>query len=180
MLIVLEGCPATGKSEVGRALASLLSMPHIDYAQYLLEKGAADVEGDEIVINEREARDLLKDITSGIVSGIYSLEYLDPEKVYMAYVLRCNPRILLYRYLLRGYSLSKIRDNLGAEYLDLCLKMAIERVSIDKVSQLDVSYTTPQYAALRIYDSITRGRRIFDRVDWLSQIRSPFELIFIR
>ena len=180
MLIVLEGCPATSKSEVGRALASLLSLPHVDYAHYLLEKGAADVKGDEIVINERKARDLLKSITSGIVSGIYSLEYLDPRKVSMTYVLRCNPRILLYRYLLRNYSLSKIRDNLGAEYLDLCLKMAIERVGIDRVNQLDVSYTTPQYAALRIYDSITRGRKIFDNVDWLSQIKSPFELIFIR
>ena len=179
-IIVIGGCPATGKSVVGKIISEMLSLEHIDYAYYLLEKKAAKILDNEIVIEEAKAKKILKEKDEAVVSGVYALDYLDIRKVKSVYVLRCNPKILFYRYLQRDYDLDKIKNNITSEYLDICLKMALEKAGHEKVNQLDVSNDEPHYTALRIYFSLKNGYRIFDNVDWLSQVSRTFDMILMK
>jgi len=179
-IIAIVGCPATGKSVVGNELAKMLHVEHIDYADYLLKINVAKVMHNEIIISEVKAKNALKKINKGIVSGVYALNYLDSKKIKSVYVLRCNPKILFYRYIVRNYDLEKIKSNMTSEYLDICLKMAFEMVEDQKVNQVDTSFDEPRYTALRVYNSIKNGFKIFDRVDWLSQVSRPFDLFLMR
>ncbi len=179
-IIAIVGCPATGKSVVARALAEMIHTEHIEYSEYLLKINAARLNNDEIVIEDKKAKNVLGKLEEGIVSGVYALDYLDSKKIKNVYLLRCNPKILFYRYLVRNYDLEKIKNNLTSEYLDVCLKMALEKVGPQKVNQVDASNDEPSYIALRIYSSIKNGFKIFDKVDWLSQISRPFDLILMK
>ncbi len=179
-IIAIVGCPATGKTVVARALAEMLKVEHIDYSDYLLKINAAKLKNDEIVIDDKKAKRALKKLEEGIISGLYALDYLDARKIKEVYVLRCNPKILFYRYLIRNYDLEKIKNNITSEYLDSCLKMALEKVGYKKVNQVDASNDDPSYTAFRIYASINKGFKIFDKVDWLSQISRPFDLILMK
>lgn len=179
-IIAIVGCPATGKSVVAEALSKMLQIKHIDYSEYLLRVNAAKLINNEVVIDESKAKFFLNRIDKAIVSGVYALDYLELNKIKGVYVLRCNPKILFYRYLKRNYSFEKIKNNMSSEYLDVCLKMALEKVDYEKVNQVDTSNDEPYYTAMRIYKSIQNGIKIFDKVDWLSQIYRPFDLIFLR
>jgi broad-specificity NMP kinase len=179
-IIVIGGCPATGKSVVGKILAEMLSLEYIDYADYLLKMKAAKIINNEIVIEEAKAKRILKEKDEAVISGVYAFDYLDVSKVKSVYVLRCNPKILFYRYLQRDYNLEKIKNNITSEYLDICLKMALKKMGYEKVNQLDVSNDEPHYTALRIYYSLKNGYMIFDRVDWLSQVSRPFDMLLMK
>lgn len=179
-VIAITGCPATGKTLVGKLLAKTLNVPHIDYAEYLLSRGAGKIEEGEIVLNEELAKKELNLIKEGVLTGTYILDYITPENVSVAYVLRCNPKVLFYRYLIRDYSLEKIRENLTAEYLDYCLRITLEKLGYEKVNQIDATLDPPEILANRIYDYYIHKKYVFESVDWLSTVSRPFDLLLMK
>ena len=175
--IIIAGCPATGKKSIAANLSAILKLPYIEYGSFLMSANAAEIIDNDILINEDRAREALNGLSDKhIIAGMYVLRLIDPKDVLSAIVIRCNPFVLLYRYLLRNYSLKKIRENLTAEFIDSCLAEAIELLGEENVMQIDATYETPESAAIRIGNALKRGSLLFDKVDWLSYITDPKQL----
>ena len=85
-------------------------------------------------------------------------------------VLRVHPDVLMGRLEGRGYSESKIRENLEAEALGVCSAEAYEKYS-DKVYELDITDMSLEEAVSLVEDVIENGGDYpagsVDFMDWL-------------
>ncbi|MGC8557925.1 MAG: AAA family ATPase [Nitrososphaeria archaeon] len=169
--IIIGGCPATGKKTIGLNLSMVTGMPFLEYSTYLLDTGAAMVIKGEVIIDESKAEDVFDGLTGKyIISGTYALRLVNPDEVSRVIIIRCNPFVLFYRYLIRNYELVKIRENLTAEFIDKCLSETLEIVGEKRVMQIDSTYETPYTIAIRIVRALKSNYLIYDKVDWLSYI----------
>jgi len=175
--IIIGGCPAAGKRTIGINLSMITGIPFLEYSSYLLDAGAAMVVKGEIVIDESKAEDIFDELTGEhIISGTYALRLVNPDEVSRVIIIRCNPFVLFYRYLMRNYDLVKIRENLTAEFIDKCLGETLELIGKERVMQVDSTYETPYTNAIRIYRALNNNYLIFDKVDWLSYINDQNKL----
>jgi adenylate kinase len=175
-IIGITGCPATGKRTVGKILAAMLNMRFVDGNSLLRRHGA--LIGDEIIVEKgRGAFSKEAEKGNAIITGLFLFSLLEPKYPDLVVVLRCDPRILYYRYLKRGYPLKKVKENLTAEFLDYCLVESIKAFGAEKVVQVDTTRRTPKSAA-RLIAKIWKGEteRKGDHVDWLSLIGSARDL----
>lgn len=178
-IIAITGCAATGKKTVGSAIARAIRARFIDYIEYLESKGAVTFEKGEAVIKERKAKEAFKSLNGvQVVSGIYALNYIDPRSIRLTVVLRVHPRVLFYRYIMRGYSLEKAVENVMTEYLDVCLSMAMRKTP-GRIAQINATFCTPDQVAARAIKAVN-GETVFDEVNWLSEINDPNDLKRIR
>lgn len=181
-VIGITGCPAVGKKTVGRVLASRLGFRFIDVAELLREEGFEVEDGEVIVDVERGRKVVEREVVGGkvVITGLYVSELLSPRLVDTIVVLRCDPRILFYRYLGRGYPLKKIRENLTAEFLGYCYVEAAKAYGKEMVSQLDTSKRTPESVARKVEKIHLTRKVIFEDVNWLSLLQefpSLFKLL---
>ncbi len=175
--IIITGCPGTGKKTIAAELSGILNIPFFEYSSFLLGADAASLKDNKIIINKKKAEKALDSLRGKhIISGTYVLRLVDPQSVINAIVIRCNPFVLFYRYLIRDYDLRKIRENLTAEFVDRCLAETIELLDRESVMQIDSTFETPESAAIRIGNALKSGSSLFDEVDWLSHIRNPKQL----
>lgn len=175
--IIIGGCPATGKKTIGLNLSMVTGMPFLEYSSYLLDAGAATIVKGETVIDESKAEDVFDGLTGKhIISGTYALRLVNPDEVSRVIILRCNPFVLFYRYLMRNYELVKIRENLTAEFIDKCLGETLALIGKERVMQVDSTYETPYMIAIRIDRALKSNYLIFDKVDWLSYIDTQNKL----
>ena len=123
MLIAITGTPGTGKTSLGRELESrgrnVIFLSEFIEENGLLgefdeEMGSYDVDTDELDEALEEYRDSL---------DIYYLEgHLSHfVKTSKTIVLRCAPEVLAQRLGERGYSRSKVTENVHSEILDIIL-----------------------------------------------------------
>lgn len=178
-VIGITGCPAVGKKAVGMVLASRLGLRFVDIAA-LLREGGFRVEDDEVIIDVKRGRKMVeKEAEKGdaVITGLYLFDLLSSELVDTVVVLRCDPRILLYRYLKRNYPLRKIRDNLTAEFLDYCYIETVKVYGKERVSQLDATRRSPEALARMIERIHLSGKAVFEPVDWLSLVPKFPELV---
>lgn len=178
-VIGITGCPAVGKKAVGRILASRLGLRFIDTAE-LLRKGGFRIEESEVIIDVEKGRRMVeKEAERGevVITGLYLFDLLSPRLVNTVVVLRCDPRILFYRYLKRNYPLKKIRENLTAEFLDYCYVEAAKVYGKERVSQLDTTKRSPESLARKIEKIHLSHKAVFEHVDWLSLVSEFPELI---
>jgi adenylate kinase len=98
-----------------------------------------------------------------ILEGHFSHHFVD-----MAIVLRLSPAALKSRLEARGYSASKIKENLEAEALDVILVEAVELC--DRVDEIDTTGKSPLQVA-EIVEKIVRDdlRLPPGQVDWLNE-----------
>jgi broad-specificity NMP kinase len=175
--IIIGGCPASGKRTIGLNLSMVTGIPFLEYSSYLLAAGAAMVVKGEVVIDESKAEDVFDGLTGEhIISGTYALRLVDPDEVSRVIIIRCNPFVLFYRYLIRNYELVKIRENLTAEFIDKCLSETLELIEKERVMQVDSTYETPYTIAIRISRALKSNYPIFDKVDWLTYIDNQNKL----
>lgn len=74
-----------------------------------------------------------------IVDGHYAVDVVPAKDVFMVIVLRRDPDELKRLMQDRGFGEEKLRENLAAEILDVCLCDAVEARGLDKVCEIDVS-----------------------------------------
>ncbi|MBZ2165970.1 adenylate kinase family protein [Methanobacterium spitsbergense] len=144
--VLITGTPGTGKTTVSRIVAekletSLLAVndlvdeKHI-YNEIDAEKGYKVVDLDTLlneikIIVENSDKDHI--IVEGHLAHEFSSDVVD-----MVIVLRARPDILRKRLNKRGWSDSKVYENLEAEALDICTFEAVE-IHGKKVNELDTS-----------------------------------------
>lgn len=166
MIILITGTPGAGKSTAALHLSKktgfqLISINRIADASTLV---GTDKSGSKIVDIKklsRKIKGMLK--KNAIVEGHLShlLSFGD-----IVIVLRINPKILKKRLEKKGFGKEKVRENLEAEALDVCLVESLERH--ENVYEIDTSEKKRSEVLADII-SILRGdvsKYMPGKVDW--------------
>ena len=165
----ITGSPGTGKKSVGMLLAGLLNFKFLDLNNFAKESSL--IQKDGYVDTNRLRKQVLKNIKGGgvVVAGHLLPNVLSKGEVDFVAVLRCSPKELEKRYLARGYSESKIKSNVSAEILDICLADAIRSFGGDVVAEFDTSLRDTPKVAEDVVAAFTNPQSgSVGKVRWLS------------
>jgi Predicted nucleotide kinase (related to CMP and AMP kinases) len=138
-VVAISGTPGTGKTALSNELRrrgyNVLDINEHIQANGLL--GEKDEERDTFLVDvdllDGSIRDILKD-DGTIFLDSHMSHCLDSDVIF---ILRCSPNVLSERLRKRGYSESKVVENVQAEILDVILCEAVE--SDIPVYELDTS-----------------------------------------
>ena len=141
---IVTGTPGTGKTSFAKELAKKKRAGYVDVSKIVREKKfysgydrslrsyVADVGK---VVNYLEK--LIKPSKNDLVIDSHLSHHLPANYVDLCYVMKCNLRKLKKRLINRGYSSNKVRENLDAEILQVCLLEAL--LNKHKVKVVDTS-----------------------------------------
>jgi len=148
-MILIMGSPCVGKTTVSQRLASKLNGLHIDLAELVIKEklsSGVDKKRETLVADRAKLSKRVQQITRQhrqyrdiIIDGHYATDIVSAKKITKVFVLRRHPEDLKKLMEKRGFKERKIRENLAAEILDVCLYDAIKAVGFDKVCELDVT-----------------------------------------
>ena len=131
--IIVTGTPGTGKTTLSKELAKALSYSYVDINQiikkYNLSEGFDKEKQCDIVDTKKLSRALVRTIKCATKNLVIDghLSYCIPlEWVDLCIVARCGLKELKKRLEGKGYDESKIRENMDAEIMDVCLVEAKE------------------------------------------------------
>lgn len=179
-VILLTGVPGVGKTTIAALLSERLKGVHVNLSELALAEGLVtgydSIRKTSIVDLERTTTRLMEIIREGrdplVIEGHFSQDVVSPERVSNVFVLRRAPWRLKDELESRGYNPEKVKENVEAELLDVCLVEAIEAYGKEKVCELD----TTDVEANEIIETITavlRGERSCEiGIDWLSHPES--------
>jgi len=177
--ILITGTPGVGKTAVSRLLASEMKARHVNLGELVklenLITGVDKARGTLIVDTSRVSRRLKKIIEDSkqdvIVDGHYAVDVVPAKDVFMVIVLRRNPDELKRLMEDRGFGEEKLRENLAAEILDVCLYDAVEAFGLDKVCEIDVSGKEVKEVVDEVI-SVLEGKSkcMVGVIDWLGKL----------
>lgn len=107
-----------------------------------------------------------------VIDSHIVFEITPPLRLERAIVLRCSPTVLEGRLKRKHWSKHKIRENLQAEILDICLWDAVHEYGWHKISEIDTTDKCPSCAvqsAVRALKKRENQRR--PKVDWLRTLK---------
>ncbi|MCS7117075.1 MAG: adenylate kinase family protein [Nitrososphaerota archaeon] len=173
--IGITGSPGTGKKSVGRIIAERLNYDFLDLNDLAI-RGNAVIGRDEreFIVDPKKLRRLaLKAIDKKdvVIVGHLLPSVFKKDEIDFIVVLRCSPWELMNRYVSRGYSEKKAKENVGAEILDVCLVEALKVFGKRKVYEIDTTGKTPEEVAEKIislYNGEVKKEPI--GIDWLTKV----------
>jgi len=178
-MIAITGTPAVGKTTVSRLLAKTIGGAQVDLGRAVEQRGLTfgfDSERGTLIADTRRLSEFViaraqKENRPVIVNGHLAPDVAPKRMLRMAFVLRCSPDVLKTRMRRRGYGEEKIRENLTAEALDVCLLEAISAYGRGKVHEIDCTRKAPREVVDEIVN-VLEGRRkpVVGRIDWLAQL----------
>ena len=132
--ILVTGTPGTGKTTLCEALATTLSMTHVNVGSLVSAKGfhaGTDPVFDAFVLDEAAEERLLDELEPAIATGGQLIDFhtpsLFPERFFAAVlVLRTSTAPLYDRLVARGYPEVKVQENMSAEIMEVVLEEARE------------------------------------------------------
>jgi len=175
-VILLTGVPGVGKTTIAALLSERLKGVHVNLSELALAEGLVtgydSIRETSIVDLERTTTRLMEIIREGrdplVIEGHFSQDVVSPERVSNVFVLRRAPWRLKDELESRGYNPEKVKENVEAELLDVCLVEAIEAYGKEKVCELDTTGIKPD-EIIEIITSVLRGERSCEiGIDWLS------------
>lgn len=96
--------------------------------------------------------------------------------VKIAFVLRCHPRILERRLSKKKWKLSKIRENVLAEMLDVCLINAVKWFGLSRVVQLDTSHISVNKCVATAKRILIQPAQRRVKIDWIATLDKEHSL----
>ena len=124
MRISVTGTPGVGKTTVSKLVALKLGLLYVDVGGFARKKGfVVGREGGSDVVDEKKVKVRLSRMDDCVLDWHYS-ETLGADYVC---VLRLPPLLLFERLSKKRYSKRKLKENLLAEMLDVCLVSALMR-----------------------------------------------------
>ena len=136
-VIAITGTPGTGKTTLGRKMAREKGCKYVDvtklvkenklYDSYDRKKKAYDVDVKKLnrflikmILSETQKK------TKCLLIDSHMSHYLPSRYVDLCIVTKTDLKTLKKRLEKRGYSKSKVRENMDAEIFDVCLQEAKE------------------------------------------------------
>lgn len=176
LVVVLTGVPGVGKTTVAEMLAERLGGTHIDLSNLAQTEGLVtgwDEERGTAVADLRGVRGRLMEIHGSseeplIIEGHFAADIVPPEAASFIFVLRRAPWRLREELEARGYTPEKVRENVEAELLDVCLVEALEAHGPERVCEIDTTNWTPEEIVKEILSVINGASACrYGRIDWL-------------
>ena len=165
-----------GKTTIATTLAEKIEAKYINLTEFAKTNNLAlkeDNERNTTIINEEEMKQkLLETIDASqnsniIIDGHYASAVIPTQHVTLVFVLRRNPKELKEFMERRGYTGSKLWENLQAEIIDVCLGDAVE-LHAGRVCELDVTGKTVEQVLSDIFDVLEKRRSSsVGVVDWI-------------
>ncbi|WP_181505165.1 adenylate kinase family protein [Methanococcus maripaludis] len=173
MIIAITGTPGVGKSTISKLLFEKLQLRGKDIAciniteivskeGFYLEK---DVEMDSFVVDFDKLNEYIRSIkTEDIILDGHVSHYLNPDYIV---VLRANPLLIKNRLESRKYLPKKVKENVEAELLDVCLIESIEKNDESKIFEIDCSEKGPENIVNEILMFLDSKNPEYGNVSWL-------------
>ncbi|MBG0769132.1 adenylate kinase family protein [Methanococcus maripaludis] len=173
MIIAITGTPGVGKSTVSKLLFEKLQLKGKDIAciniteivskeGFYLEK---DVEMDSFVVDFDKLNEYTRSIkTEDLILDGHVSHYLNPDYIV---VLRANPLLIKNRLESRKYLPKKVKENVEAELLDVCLIESIEKNDESKIFEIDCSEKSPENIVNEILMFLDSKNPEYGNVSWL-------------
>ncbi len=177
--LAITGTPGVGKSTVSKLLVKRLNeldelynnqkFEYIDITETVKNNGLyseKDEYMDSYVVDFQKLDEYINNIESkyenliidGHVSHLLNVDYI--------VVLRCNPEIILKRLKKRKYSNNKIKENVEAEILDVCLTESLE--NSNNVYEIDTTNRPLESIVNEIIEEVlTHKKTKYGIVNWL-------------
>jgi len=183
--ILVTGTPGTGKTTLSHVLAEALHAKYVNPVVLLTRKGidhTYDNDRRTRVISptrlENSLRSLARRTECGLVIDSHmSFQVAPPPELRIVIVLRCHPATLEQRLKRKRWSKHKIRENVLAEIVDVCLWDAVHEYGWKRIVEIDTTKNTPERAgqlAIRAFEK-KRVRRS-PKVSWLSTLKHESSL----
>jgi len=180
-VIIVTGTPGVGKSTVSKELSSRLVCRLVSVGDLVKDERLytrVDRKRDTLVADMDQTSKRLSDIVSGssemlIVEGHYAVDVVPQETVKLVFVLRRDPEELREILRKRSYGEQKIRENIAAEILDVCLYDAVDRCGAEKVCEVNVTGRKADEVVDEI-QQVMQGKKKcrIGTVDWLGKLDS--------
>ena len=151
-ILAVTGTPGTGKTAIAKKLSLVLHYEYISGSELIktakLARGYDKKRRVPIVeasLFTREVLKLAKSIAKtgkkGVIVDSHMSHFLPSKRVFACIVASCSLKTLARRLTKRGYSSSKLRENLDSEIFDICLTEALEMghnvVKVDTTQKVD-------------------------------------------
>jgi len=184
-IIVVTGTPGVGKTIVSSLLASRLNAFHIDLGKLVeQEKLWSDVDktrGTLIVDISKLSRRVQEIIEHSeediILDGHYAVDVVPAKNVHVVFALRREPDELRQTMQTRGFKGKKLKENLAAEVLDVCLYNAVKACGVKKVCEINVTGKKAEKVVEEIV-AVLEGKKLcaVGIVDWLGKLENEGRL----
>lgn len=183
-VIVITGTPGVGKSKVSRLLAEKLDAEYLnlgDLAKVECVIGF-DEERDTLIVDTEALKRIISDKVERtnhnlILDGHLSAQVVPPNHVSMVFVLRRDPDDLKVTLKKKGFKGKKLKENLEAEILDVCLYDAVEVFGKDKVCEVDTTGKRAEEVICEVISILQdKSPCRISIVDWLGKLDSENRL----
>jgi len=184
-IIVITGTPGVGKSSVSSLLASRIDSRLVSLGELARREGlyvGYDRKRDTLVADTTKLSERVEEIAAGsekdvIVEGHYATSVVSPQRTHLVFVLRRDPQELVGILEGRGYKEKKVRENVAAEILDVCLYDAVCRLGASKVCEVDVTGRRADEVVEEIVQILSERKRCrVGLVDWLGKLEAEGKL----
>jgi adenylate kinase len=177
MSFVITGNPGVGKHTIANRISEILDIPILDINEIAKESGLFEKNNDT---NDVDVEILGKVLETKLTEPSLIVGHIAPyvipaNKITKAIVLRKNPYDLMSVYEKRGYSIQKIKDNIGSEILGVILYDSLEKFGAEKTLQVNVTSKSIEEVTKKVAD-IIQGEIFTEEVDWLSEVSEKNDL----
>lgn len=181
-VILITGTPCVGKTSVAKQLTTKTDALYINLTELANTHGLTlgeDKTRKTTIINEEKMRNKIKktidttEKTVVIVDGHYAAAVVPKLHVTRIFVLRRNPVELRVFMEKRGFSDTKLWENLASEILDVCLVEALQEHEEKKVCELDVTGKTVDNVVNEILAILNENKKCsVGHIDWLGMLET--------
>ena len=173
--IVVTGTPGAGKTTISKSLARQIHADYLSLTQLVIAKrlhSSIDQQRRTRVVDLGRTRawlrNSIRESERFTIIDTHVPDAIPRECVRKVIVLRCHPNILEARLRRKRWRAFKIRENVLAEILDSCYRVAAEYYGTKKTVQLDTSHISVTKTVNRCKALLKKQPPNEPRVDWVT------------